>query len=115
MLFQVLTKFDEHVCSFLCCTFIFEDVYQEKPLSMNCYHETRIAPALLGLRQALKISIYDCLPIFHQITVELFLNGYNAFVFIAVSSKFDFGPCPLNTCLKTYAITNHQPPVTSQT
>ena len=36
-------------------------------------------------------------------------------VFIAVSNKFDFGPCPLNTCLKTYVITYYQLSVTSQT
>ena len=56
---------------------------------------TRIAPALLGLRQALKISIYDYLSKFHQINAELFLNCYDAIIFIAVSQyKFDFGPCP---------------------
>ena len=43
---------------------------------------TRIAPALLGLRQALKISIYDHLPKFHQIYAELFLNCYDAIIFI---------------------------------
>ena len=32
---------------------------------------TRIAPAMLGLRQALKISIYDYLPKCHQINAEL--------------------------------------------
>ena len=46
---------------------------------------TRIAPALLGLRQALKISIYDYLSKFHQINAELFLNCYDAIIFIAVS------------------------------
>ena len=44
----------------------------------NTQISTRIAPALLGLRlQALKISIYDYLPKFHQINVELFLNCYD--------------------------------------
>ena len=28
-------------------------------IEITCFIETRIAPALLGLRQALKISIYD--------------------------------------------------------
>ena len=46
---------------------------------------TRIAPALLGLRQALKISIYDYLSKFYQINAELFLNCYDAIMFIAVS------------------------------
>ena len=46
---------------------------------------TRIAPALLGLRQALKISIYDYLSKFHKINAELFLNCYDAIIFIAVS------------------------------
>ena len=52
---------------------------------------TRIAPALLGLRQALKISIYDYLSKFHQINAELFLNYcYDAIIFIAVSQyEFD--------------------------
>ena len=50
--------------------------------------QTRIAPALLGLRQALKISIYDYLPIpkFHQINAELFINCYDAIIFIGSSS-----------------------------
>ena len=43
--------------------------------------ETRIAPAFLGLRQALKISIYDYLPKFHQINVELFLKCYNVIIY----------------------------------
>ena len=43
--------------------------------------QTRIAPALLGLRQALKISIYDYLSKFHQINVELFLNGYDLIIY----------------------------------
>ena len=46
---------------------------------------TRIAPALLGLRQALKISIYDYLSKFNQTNIELFLNCYDAIIFIAVS------------------------------
>ena len=46
---------------------------------------TRIAPALLGLRLALKISIYDYLSKFNQINAELFLNCYDAVIFIAVS------------------------------
>ena len=47
--------------------------------------QTRIAPTLLGLRQALKISIDGYLPKFHQIiNVELFLNCYDALIFIAV-------------------------------
>ena len=41
---------------------------------------TRIAAALLGLRLALKISIYDYLPKFHQINVELFLNCYDLII-----------------------------------
>ena len=41
---------------------------------------TRIAPALLGLRLALKISIYDYLPKFPQINVELFLNCYDLII-----------------------------------
>ena len=49
-------------------------------------HPTRIAPALLGLRQALKISIYDYLPKFHQINAELFLNCNDAIIFIGSSS-----------------------------
>ena len=60
---------------------------------------TRIAPALFGLRQALKISIYDYLSKFHQINAELFLNCYYAIIFIAVSQyKFDFGPCSQFCC-----------------
>ena len=47
--------------------------------------KTRIAPALLGLREALKISIYDYLPKYHQINFELFLNCYNVIIFIVVS------------------------------
>ena len=77
--------------------------------AINFLSQTRIVPALLGLRQALKISIYDYLSKFHQIN--------------AVSQyKFDFGPCPqfcsftlFKTYLKTYVIANDQLPVSSQT
>ena len=64
--------------------------------SLQIYEKlTRIAPALFGLRQAQKISIYDYLSKCHQINAELFLNCYDAIIFIAVSQyKFDFGPCP---------------------
>ena len=61
----------------------------ELRLSNLCFIEirkvTRIAPVLLGLRQALKISIYDYLSKFHKINAELFLNCYDAIIFIAVS------------------------------
>ena len=46
----------------------------------NANGQTRIAPALLGLRLALKISIYDYLPKFHQINVKLFLNCYDLII-----------------------------------
>ena len=50
--------------------------------------ETRIAPTLLGLRQALKISIYDYLPKFHQINAELLLKFcHDAIIFIGSSSR----------------------------
>ena len=49
------------------------------------YGQTRIAPPLLCLRQALKISIYDYIPKSHQIYVELFLNCYDAIISITVS------------------------------
>ena len=52
-------------------------------MSETTKKKTRIGPALLGLRQVLKISIYDCLPIFHQISVELFLDSNNTFLFMA--------------------------------
>ena len=50
---------------------------QDLPLVESNLEETvitRIAPALLGLRLALKISIYDYLSKFNQINVELFLK-----------------------------------------
>ena len=48
-------------------------------LSMSI-SKTRIASALLGLRQALKISIYeyDYLSKLNQINVDLFFNCYGA-------------------------------------
>ena len=96
----MLAKLSVNMCRISNGNFYFPRLHSRYTISFDNKTLTRIASALLGLRQALKISIYDSLPIFHQITVDLFLNGYNAFVFIAVSNKFDFGPCPLNTRLK---------------
>ena len=57
-----------------------------KLLCKTTEFQTRIAPALLGLRLALKISIYDYLPKFHQINAhEFFLNCYDAIIFIGSS------------------------------
>ena len=48
----------------------------------------------MGLRQALKMSIYDYFSKFNQINAELFLNSYDAIIFIPVNQyKFYFGPC----------------------
>ena len=62
------------------------DVYNrfEKFSNLKSLNLTRIAPALLGVRQALKISIYDYRSKFHQINAELFLNCYDAIILIAV-------------------------------
>ena len=70
---------------------------------------TRTTPALLGLRQALKISIYDYLSRFYQINAELFINCYDAY------NCYYIYRVKLNTCLKTYVIVNDQLHGTSQT
>ena len=48
-------------------------------------------PALLGLRQAPKISIYDYLPKCHQIKADLSLNCYDAILSIGSSSILEEG------------------------